>query len=100
MIPFTISPLIDGERAPEAHYILRGQPEQLGVMYLALRQHGFPVIMYGGHPSFARENEVDLIAALGFLFTHKIDGWEHQKEKMLKYKICTAAEYRRTASKA
>lgn len=80
-------------RGGVAFYLLSGDLCQMGTMESALRSAGHPVCRSesGTYPGFVTEDQYK--AGLTFLYNRRVEGWWNQRTDLVKYGVCTEAEY-------
>ena len=97
MLMFSIAPCVLFALAntsdDRAFYLLQGDLSQMGRMYAALSQAGFPIVKSGVYPGFARDDLEHYKRALRYIFSRRIDGWWNQEEALISHGVCTQAEY-------
>jgi hypothetical protein len=100
-ISFSIAPGVGAALAHKddnrAYWTFHGDLHSLGEIYLFLLRQGFNVVKSDVYPGFVKEQENEYIEALRLVYEHKVPGWLdcYNKEKFIKYEICTEEEYDR-----
>lgn len=94
--PGTLDSLSTAGRHGGAYYLLYGDLSQMGIMKRVLQESGrFPTLTYADvYPGFAKDDEENYVRALCFLFERRVAGWWNQREKLIRYGICTEDEYK------
>ncbi|QQG41855.1 MAG: hypothetical protein HYV90_00885 [Candidatus Woesebacteria bacterium] len=76
-----------------AYFLFDGDLDQMGTIYTALREAGFPVVKNNVYPGFARDQKEEYKEALAFVFEHRTNGWWSQEDDLIKYGVCTQPEF-------
>lgn len=96
-LKFTIAPgvghALSGMEDTRAYYHFFGDLNQLGQIYKALLEAGFPVVKNNVYPGFPKDQEDIYIQALDYVFKNRVTGWWNQRAQLLVYQICTKDEF-------
>lgn len=95
---FSVSPEVLGllsqrREDPRMRFPLDGDLRQMGSQAAFLRAQGYTVLVSGGIPGLATENEHK--AAVTLLWANKHEGWWNYQHYLVQYGICTPEEYLR-----